>query len=150
MFSVRTMLVVALSLLFASLSPSLWAEQSKTFSDYVVHYNAFSTDMLQPAVAKQYNIKRSKNRAMFNISVMKKIMGTTGKPVAADISGKAINLNAQTKTMEARKIVEGTAIYYIGEFSVSHREVLDFDFNITPEGETNPFNLKFRQQFFTE
>jgi hypothetical protein len=87
---------------------------------------------------------------MFNISVQKKIMGTTGQPVAADISGKAINLNAQTKPMKPREIVEGTAIYYIGEFSVTHREVLDFDFNITPEGESNPYNLKFRQQFFTE
>jgi hypothetical protein len=150
MFSIRSLLVVMLPLLCSSISTSLWAEQSKTFSDYVVYYNAFSTDMLQPSVAKQYGIKRSKNRAMFNISVQKKIMGTTGQPVAADISGKAINLNAQTKTLEPRKIVEGTAIYYIGEFSVTHREVLDFDFNITPEGESNPYNLKFRQQFFTE
>ena len=150
MLSVRSLLVVALSLTLSSLSTSLWAEQSKTFSDYVVYYNAFSTEMLLPAVAKQYGIKRSKNRAMFNISVQKKIMGTTGQPVAADITGKAINLNAQVKTMKPRKIVEGTAIYYIGEFSVTHREVLDFDFNITPEGESNPFNLKFRQQFFTQ
>ena len=150
MFSVRSLLVVMLSLLCSSVSTSLWAEQSKTFSDYVVYYNAFSTDMLQPNVAKQYGIKRSKNRAMFNISVQKKIMGTTGQPVAADITGKAINLNAQVKTMKPRKIAEGTAIYYIGEFSVTHREVLDFDFNITPEGESNPFNLKFRQQFFTQ
>ena len=150
MFSVRSLLVVMLSLICSSVSTSLWAEQSKTFSDYVVYYNAFSTDMLQPNVAKQYGIKRSKNRALFNISVQKKIMGTTGQPVAADITGKAINLNAQVKTMKPRKIVEGTAIYYIGEFSVTHREVLDFDFNITPEGESNPFNLKFRQQFFTQ
>jgi hypothetical protein len=87
---------------------------------------------------------------MFNISVQKKIMGTVGQPVAAEITGHAINLNAQTKTLEPRKIVEDTAIYYIGEFSITHREVLDFDFNITPAGEKNPFRLKFRQQFFTK
>lgn len=150
MFSARSLFIIALSLFLSVISASLWAEQSKTFSDYVVYYNAFSTDMLQPSVAKQYGIKRSKNRAMFNISVQKKIMGTAGQPVAADITGKAINLNAQTKTLNPRKIVEGTAIYYIGEFPVTHREVLDFDFNITPEGEQNLFNLKFRQQFFTE
>lgn len=150
MFSARSLFITSLSLFLSVISASLWAEQSKTFSDYVVYYNAFSTDMLQPSVAKQYGIKRSKNRAMFNISVQKKIMGTAGQPVAADITGKAINLNAQTKTLEPRKIVEGTAIYYIGEFPVTHREVLDFDFNITPEGEQNLFNLKFRQQFFTQ
>jgi hypothetical protein len=150
MFSVRSLLVIALSLFFSSFSTSLWAEQSKTFSDYVVYYNAFSTDMLQPPVAKQYGIKRSKNRAMFNISVQKKIMNTAGQPVAAKITGHAINLNAQTKTLKPRKIVEGTAIYYIGELPVTHREVLDFEFNITPEGEKIPFSLKFRQQFFTQ
>ena len=87
---------------------------------------------------------------MFNISVQKKIMNTVGQPVKANITGNAINLNAQTKTLKPREIVEGTAIYYIGELSITHREVLDFDFNITPEGEDNPFNLKFRQQFFTQ
>ena len=150
MFSIRSLLAVALSLSFALVSPALWAEQSKAFSDYVVHYNAFSTDMLQPAIAKQYGLKRSKNRGMFNISVQKKIMGTTGQPVVAEITGQATNLSGQIKTMQPRKIVEDTAIYYIGEFSVTHREVLDFDFNITPAGEKNPFHLKFRQQFFTE
>lgn len=150
MFSIRSLLVVALALLATLISPPLWAEQSKTFSDYVVHYNAFSTDMLSPTIAKQYGIKRSKNRAMFNISVQKKIMDTTGQPVVADITGHATNLNGQTKTLQPRKIVEDTAIYYIGELPVTHREVLDFNFNITPAGEKNPFNLKFRQQFFTE
>lgn len=150
MFSIRSLLVITLSLAFSLVSTPLWAEQSKTFSDYVVHYNAFSTDMLQPAIAKQYGIKRSKNRALFNISVQKKIMGTTGQPVVADITGHATNLSGQTKALQPRKIVEDTAIYYIGEVSISHREVLDFDFNITPAGEKNPFHLKFRQQFFTE
>ncbi len=150
MFSRNLLLGIVFSLGFSLGSTPLWAEQSKTFSDYVVHYNAFSTDMLQPAIAKQYGIKRSKNRALFNISVQKKIMGTTGQPVAATITGHATNLNGQTKTMQAQKIVEDTAIYYIGEFSISHREVLDFDFLITPTGEKNPFHLKFRQQFFTE
>lgn len=147
MFSIRSLLAVTLCLF--AVTP-LWAEQSKTFSDYVVHYNAFSTDILQPAIAKQYGITRSKNRAMFNISVQKKIMGTTGQPVVAEITGRAINLNGQTKVLQPRKIVEDTAIYYIGELSITHQEVLDFDFNITPVGEKNPFHLKFRQQFFTE
>jgi len=150
MFSTRSLLAVAMSLLVSLVTTPVWAEQSKAFSDYVVHYNAFSTDMLQPAIAKQYGITRSKNRAMFNISVQKKIMGTTGQPVVAEITGRATNLTGQTKALQPRKIVEDTAIYYIGELSISHREVLDFDFNITPAGEKNPFHLKFRQQFFTE
>jgi hypothetical protein len=125
------------------------ADQFKTFGDYVVHYNALNTEMLAPDVARQYGIKRSKNRGLFTISVQKKVLGTTGKPVEASITGYATNLTAQTKPLKARKIVDGTAIYYIGDFRITNRETLDFHFTITPAGEDKSFTLKFRKQFFT-
>jgi len=142
---------IALIMLLSSLvTPVIWAEQSKTFGDYVVHYNAFSTDMLQPAIARQYGITRSKNRAMFNITVLKKVAGSTGEPVAAKVTGHAANLNDQLKQLEPRKVVEGKAIYYIGDLPVTHRETLTFDFKITPNGQEKPYHLSFRQQFFTK
>ena len=128
---------------------SAWAEQSKTFGDYVVHYNAFTTEIIQPAVAKQYGIKRSKNRAMYNITVLKKVMGTPGTPVEATVTGHASNLNRQMKMLNPRKIIEGNAIYYIGDLPVTDKETLDFEFKVTPEGNTTPFEVSFRQQFFT-
>jgi hypothetical protein len=126
------------------------ADQFKTFGEYVVHYNAMNTEMLAPDVARQYGIKRSKNRGLFTISVQKKVLGTTGKPVEARITGYATNLTAQTKPLKARKIVDGNAIYYIGEFRITHRETLDFHFTITPAGEDKSFELKFRKQFFAD
>lgn len=48
------------------------AEQFKNFGDYTVHFSAFTTDILTPEVAKSYRIPRSKNRALLNISVLKK------------------------------------------------------------------------------
>jgi len=126
-----------------------WAEQSQTFGDYVVHYNAFTTEIIQPAVAKQYGIKRSKNRAMYNITVLKKVMGTTGQPVEATVTGHASNLNRQMKMLNPRKVTEGNAIYYIGDLTVTDKETLNFEFKVTPEGKTTPFEVSFRQQFFT-
>ena len=38
------------------------AGEPQVFGDYTVHYNAFNTDTLQPAMAEAYNIVRSKNR----------------------------------------------------------------------------------------
>jgi len=122
---------------------------SRTVGDYVVYYNAFTTDTLAPQVAKQYGIKRSRNRGMFNIAIQKKVMGMPGKPVKAKVTGRAVNLNNQVKNLEPREILDGTAIYYIGEFPVAHRETLNFEFRIQPEGEPEPFTITFRKTFYT-
>lgn len=120
----------------------------QVFGNYIVYFNALNTDMLEPQIARQYKIKRSKNRAMFNIAVQRRVPGRLGQPITAKITGHATNLNAQTKQMTPREIKEGPAIYYIGDFSISDRETLDFEFQIIPEGEQKPFTLRFRQPFF--
>ena len=42
------------------------------------------------------------------------------------------------------------AIYYLGELSVRNMEAFDFTIEILAEGQEKPFNLRFRQQFYTE
>ncbi len=139
-----------LTLFLALAGPALADDQySRTVGDYVVYYNAFTTDTLAPQVAKQYGIKRSRNRAMFSIAVQKKVMGMPGKPVHAKVTGRAINLNNQVKQLKPREVVDGTAIYYIGELSVAHRETLTFEFRIQPEGTAEPFTITFRKTFYT-
>jgi len=138
------------ALIFAAASLMTFPAQAGhyVFGNYIVYYNALSTDMLAPQVARQYKIKRSKNRGMFNIAVQKRVPGQLGRPVRATITGQAVNLNKQVKKMKPREIQEGQSIYYIGEFPVSDRETLDFRFEITPEGEAKPFTLRFRQTFY--
>jgi len=148
-YDVRFIKIVLTGFAFCLASATAMAEQSQTFGDYVVHYNAFTTEIITPAVAKQYGIKRSKNRAMYNITVLKKVMGTTGKPTEAKVTGHAFNLNRQMKTLNPRKVTEGTAIYYIGDLAVTDKETLEFSFQITPADKTSPFEISFRQQFFT-
>ena len=125
------------------------AENSRVFGDYVVHYNAFRSDTLSPEIAKTYELTRRNNRIIVNITVLKKVMGTPGKPVAATIAGNASNLTGQLKTLEFREIKEDTAIYYIAELKVSDGEFLKFKLNITPEGEEGPARLQFSKRFFT-
>ena len=133
-----------------SLAFSVQAEQAKDFGDYAVHYSAFTTDILTPEVAKSYNIPRSKNRILLNISVLKKIMGTTGQPVRAKIEATATNLSAQLKQLEVRELNDHGAIYYIAETTVSHKETLKFNISVLPEGVTTPFVFSFQQQFFVD
>lgn len=141
----RTFLV---SLLFA-FSTIATAENAREFGDYVIHYNAFRSDTLSPEVAKTYDLMRRNNRLIVNIAVLKKVMNTTGKPTAAEVTGHASNLTGQLKGLEFREIREGNAIYYLAESQFSDGEFLKFELKIKPEGEEHAARLKFDKRFFT-
>ena len=125
------------------------AEQSVAFDDYTVHYNALTTEILQPSVARAYGITRSKSRVLLNVSVLKKVMGTTGEPVAATVTARATNLNNQLKSIDMRKADDTGGIYYLGEVSVGNGEILHFHIEVTPEGSDETRVIEFQQQFFT-
>ncbi len=125
------------------------AEQAETFSGYAVHYNAFTTDMLDPAVASSYHIQRSKNHALLNISVLRKVMGTSGTPVAARVRASATNLSQQLREIPMREVRDGEAIYYLGEFRISNEETLKFTIHVTPADGGPEHSFSFTQQFFT-
>lgn len=139
-----------LTLLITCLPVTVFGEQFETFGNYTVHYSAFTTDILTPAVAKSYQIQRSKNRIMVNLSIMKDQNGDTGKSVRTRVEGTATNLNQQLRALNIREIVEQDAIYYIADTPIDNTETLKFNFIITPEGEKTPYTLSFQEQFYTE
>ena len=85
-------------------------DTSADIGDYVVHFSAQTTDQLPPEIARAYNILRSKNRAMLNVSVLRK---PDSVPVNALITVKTRNLAGQLKSVSMRQINEGDAVYYI-------------------------------------
>jgi hypothetical protein len=115
--------------------------------DHIVHFSAQSTDQLPPEVARAYNIVRSKNRAMLNVSVLRE---SDHKPVMADVTVKTVNLTGQLKNVTMRQIEEQDAIYYIGEIPVANRETLIFDISVRPEGTDTASDVRFKRQFFTD
>ena len=159
----RPLLLVALASLFVGCGPEpgdgdrseaepareITQKSFSEFGEYVIHYNAQATEMLPPEVARDYGIQRSANRAMITVSVIRKREGTIGDTVAADVTVSASNLTGQLKSVDTREIRESQAIYYIGEVGVANRETLIFDISVKPEGETAPFTVRFRQQFYT-
>lgn len=114
--------------------------------DHVVHFSAQSTDQLPPEVARAYNIVRSQNRAMLNVSVLEE---GTNKAVTADVAVKTVNLTGQLKNVTMRMIQEQDAIYYIGETPVANQEVLIFDISVTPDGAAEATDVRFKRQFYT-
>ena len=144
-------LLKTLMLLTFMLSVSAVAQQAQNFGDYTVHYNALNSSLISPEVAKVYGIQRSESRALINISVLKNTENQLPVAVKATVTASGRNLTGQTRKVEMREINEGDdAIYYIGELSVRNMENFDFSVMITPEGQSKPFKLKFRQQFYTE
>ena len=123
---------------------------SKNFGDYVIHFNAISTDQLEPDVARAYGIARSKSRAMLNISMLKPAQDSIAPSVAGTVNVSAANLTGQIKNLTLRKIQEGDAIYYIGDVAVANGETLIFDIDATPVDETKSFSVRFSRQFFTD
>lgn len=124
-------------------------DPGESFSDiggHVVHFSAQLTDQLPPEVARAYNILRSKNRAMLNVSV---IESSSGNPVAATVTVKTVNLTGQLKDVVMRKIEEQEAIYYIGQTPVANQETLVFDISVTPEGASEASIVRFKRQFYT-
>jgi len=145
-----TLFVLTSFLALVALPATTFAQQSREFNDYVVHYNALRTDLLPPQVAQGYGIKRSSNRALLNITVMKKNDGEE-TPVAASLEATATNLTGQRREMELREISDAEgAIYYVGELPVHNLETYRFKVEVIPEGESETLLVEFRQQFYTE
>lgn len=131
------------------LSLNSFADNSRKFGDHTVHFNAFRSDTISPEVAKQHNLARANNRVLVNITVLKDLMGTTGQPVNAEVTGHASNLTGQLKALEFKEIKEGNAIYYLADVKISDGEFLKFDVKVVPSGEKHPMRLNFSKRFFT-
>jgi hypothetical protein len=115
--------------------------------EHIVHFSAQSTDQLPPEVARAYNIVRSKNRAMLNVTVLSK---SDNAAVTADVKVKTVNLTGQLKNVTMRQVDEQDAVYYIGEVAVANRETLIFDISVKPTGTERYSDVRFKRQFFTD
>jgi hypothetical protein len=122
-------------------------ETMKNIGGYVVHFSAQSTDQLSPEIARAYNIVRSKNRAMLNVSVIRE---EDDESVEAEVLVKTVNLTGQLKNVTMRKVPDQEAIYYIGETPVANRETLIFDITVTPDGADTASEVRFKRQFYTD
>lgn len=120
---------------------------SMDIGGFVVHFSAQLTDQLPPEIARLYDIVRSENRAMLNVSV---ISEETDAAVPASVNVKTVNLTGQLKTVNMRRIDEQEAIYYIGETPVANQETLIFDISVTPEGADEAATMRFKRQFYTD
>ena len=133
----------------AMISQPLLAEQYVAYGDYEIHYIAFNSTFIEPDVAKNVGVQRSKRRALVNVSVLK-VEGDTKKAVTATVKGKATNLIQQSQDINFKKVDEGTAIYYLGQFGFTDDQVLRLALDVQPDPNKPPYTIKFEQKFYEE
>ena len=132
------------------ISTAAVAEQKVSEGIYEVHYNAFTSTFLPLEVAKAYQIGRSKNRGLLNISVLKNVDGVN-VPAKAQVQIKAKNLLGQDKKVDLQEIVESDeAIYYLGKFAITDNEDITFNISVIPEGSNRAIQFKYAKEFFAQ
>ncbi len=147
-YSQRRFLGAAFSILVAltSLSPQLvHAEQFEPLGNWDVHYIVLNSTFLQPEIARQYQIQRSKYNAFVNISVLDK---TTKKAQDVVVMGQAKNLLGTNKKLTFVQVKEQDSIYYLAQLPFRDRET--FRFEITVQHGNDKEVLKFKQELVTD
>lgn len=142
-------------LLLVSVSLFAQAEQKKIFdgpegSEYDLHYIAFSSTFLEPEIAKQYSLVRSKAVGVINVSLIQRFENGTTKAVPAVVQVKATNEIQQQNFLSVQQVIEGKAIYYIAPVQFSEGKHLRFDLEVYPQGATEPLLHRFTHAFFND
>ena len=148
---IRALLLTVLTLL-SSLSFAVdRGEQKQVFGDYEVHYIGLNTTFLSPEVARAYGITRSRALGYMSISILKKGQaGELAKPITGSVEGQLRNLIGQSKTLEFKEIKESNAVYYITTFRFDDEDMYNINLQVTPQGQSRTFDVKFSQRFYEE
>lgn len=142
--SLKKLLLITTLTLLSTLSVA----EEQTFGDYTVYYQAVNSTFLRAEIADKYGIVRSDRRAFLNVAVLRSEEDGKTTPVTATINGAKHNLLQQSEAIEFDLVREGTAIYYIGQFDFSDREVLRFTLEVSPEGREPAHTIEWSTQLF--
>lgn len=135
---------------FAQINQTKEIQTSQKFGNYTVHYNVFNSKNIPAEVARIYNLTRSKDIALVNISLTKTENSATSLGLPAKVSVKAVNLMQQSKDLDFTEIKETDATYYIAKFRHTNEEDIRFEVSVIPEGENKPLMVSFTRKLFTE
>ncbi len=133
------------SLCLLLLSSTTMAEQKQQLGPWDVHYILMPTTMLDAEIARQYQLNRSRNYQLLNISVL---TSDNQQPQQVEISGTAVNLAGQRQTLTFRPIKESNALYYLAGVEVRSEQKMTIEVSIR-QGDTQQ-TLKFSQDVYPE
>jgi hypothetical protein len=136
------------SIAVISIISSMVNAEQHSVGEYTVHYSLINSSFLEAKVATQYGLKRSKNIALLNISVIQNPDTPQSTAVISNVFGNGVSLAGQMKQLAFREIKDGDAIYYLATFPINNGERLSFDLQVQPLKQGKIIPIKFKQQVF--
>mgnify|MGYP000105311589 FL=1 len=127
-------------LLLAGLPPLAGAQQAERFGDYEIHYSAMPTGLLNPAVAADYGILRSRSKALLMVTILHQ-----GESVSGAVDARIQENDDPPTEIEMRRVRDDGWVSYIGTFDFEPGRGLNFAIMANPHAEGGPFQLAFRQ-----
>jgi hypothetical protein len=146
----RQTLFFGLVTLILTGAPALVSAEVENFGEYQIQYNIFASTFLQPEIAAQYKLTRSRATGLINVSIMKKADDGTLIPVSGQIDGKVSNDIQQTDFLAFRQINEGDAVYYIAQFAYREGELQTFNFTVRPSGSQSDLPIRQAKTLFND
>lgn len=127
------------------LSFSAAAEQKQQLGQWDVHYMLMPTTMLDAKVAQQYQLSRSRNYQLLNISVLDT---ASQQAQQVELSGSAINLAGQRQALTFRPVREGQALYYLAGVEARSEQKMTLSIEIRQGNQLQ--KLEFSQDVYPE
>jgi hypothetical protein len=123
------------------------APTSRVSGDFELHYNAIRSDTLPPAMAQAYDLERSRERVLVTVALLRRANDGRTASVDGTVTVRARRLTGQAADVEMRRIVEQTAISFIGKLPISGVEMVVFDIEAVPIDSGEKLNAEFRREF---
>lgn len=121
------------------------AEQKKQLGNWDVHYILMPTTLLDAEIARQYQLNRSRNYQLLNISVL---ASDNQQAQQVELSGSAVNLAGQRQTLTFRPVKDGKALYYLA--GVEARSEQQMTIHVTIRQGDQQQELQFSQDVYPE
>lgn len=147
--SLRVAFSTLFTLALLALAPGAFAA-TEDFGEFRVHYSIFSSSFLDPAVAKQYDLKRSRSIGVINVSIMEEQEDGTYRPIGGQVEGQVFNDLQQSSYLGFRRVTEGDVVYYLAQFQYSNGELLTFQITANPQGSDRELPIRVTQTLFDE
>ena len=144
--AMNSMLLVLFSV--ALFAPQAKAQLSERFGPSELHFSVVNTTFIEPEVAAQYGLARGKRRAILNLSLREHLDDGSTVAREMDLKGLSWDLTERQDYFDFIQVIEGPAIYYIGEFKFLNREWRYFEVDFQPENGGETFNYKFKHQMW--
>jgi hypothetical protein len=121
-------------------------ERQEQFGDLIVHYNAFASSILQPSIAQEAGVVRSKSQGVLNIAAIK-----DGKTVPVNVTGSVQDLTGRAKPLTFKQSTIGGSVNYLAQFPVDPDTSAIYTFTINVKaGDGDAHAFSFNQEIFSD